>query len=65
MTTEESLADVRQMLAHAYTGARAMDDVEGMTRVARAIAALDAPVDMDIFTKRFEDWHTAHECGYA
>lgn len=59
------LDDIRQLLEHAYTGARAVNDVVGMTRVARAIAALDSPVDMNIFTREFEDWHTAHECGYA
>ena len=47
------ISTVLDYLETAFCGARMMDDVEMMTRLARAIAALEAPTDKDIFTQEF------------
>lgn len=44
---------VLDYLETAFCGAKMMDDVEMMTRLARAAAALKAPTDKDIFTQEF------------
>ena len=49
----ERLNDVKEYLENSYSGARMMDDVESMTRIARALAALQADVEKDIFTEEF------------
>lgn len=47
------MSTVLDYLETAFCGAKMMDDVEMMTRLARAIAALKAPTDKDIFTQEF------------
>ena len=48
---------IKNYLENAYSGAKMMNDVEVMTKVARAIAALQADVEKDIFTEEFmEEW---------
>ena len=49
----ERLNDVKEYLENSYSGAKMMDDVESMTRIARALAALQADVEKDIFTGEF------------
>lgn len=49
----ERLNDVKEYLENSYSGAKMMDDVESMTRIARALAALQADVEKDIFTEEF------------
>ena len=49
----ERLNDVKEYLENSYSGAKMMDDVESMTRIARALAALQANVEEDIFTEEF------------
>ena len=49
----ERLNDVKEYLENSYSGAKMMGDVESMTRVARALAALQADVGKDIFTEEF------------
>lgn len=38
-------------LENAYSGARMADDVDSMTRIARAIVAFDLPTDKDCIIK--------------
>lgn len=49
----ERLNDVKEYLENSYSGAKMMDDVESMTRIARALTALQADVEKDIFTEEF------------
>ncbi len=44
---------IKEYLENAYSGAKMMDDVEGMTKISRALVALQADVEKDIFTKEF------------
>ena len=48
---------ITDFLENSYTGARAMNDPDAMIRISRAIAALQAPTDMEIFNIRFRKWH--------
>ena len=52
----QQLTIIREYLENAYTGARMADDAEMMDRIARAIAALEAPADMDIFNDDFSNY---------
>lgn len=53
----EQLKEIKEYLEAAYSGAKMMGDVEGTTRIARALAALQADVEKDIFTEEFmEEW---------
>lgn len=49
--------DIKEFLENSYTGAKAMDDIEAQTRIARAIAAYEADIEMDIFTEEFEEMY--------
>lgn len=44
---------IKDYLENAYSGAKMMGDVECMVRIARALAALQADVEVDIFTEEF------------
>ena len=53
----EQVKIIKEYLENSYSGAKMMDDAEGMTRISRALAALQADVDVDIFAKDFvEEW---------
>lgn len=43
--------DIREYLELSYSGAKMMGDEEAMLRISRALAAFDAPTDIDIFVK--------------
>lgn len=49
----QQMNKIKEYLEYAYSGAKMMDDVEGMTRISRALVALQADVEKDIFTKEF------------
>ena len=51
------MSDIVDYLERAYVGARGMGDSDAMTRIARAIAAIEAPTDMEIFNAEFREWH--------
>ena len=59
MTREEQIAFVVDFLEKSYTGARAMDDVEMMARLERAIAVMKTPTEIEVFrpdfTRRYID----------
>ena len=57
----KTLDDVLEYLEMSYVGANALDDMVAMIKISRAIAALKAPVNMDIFTRKFEEWYNEHE----
>ena len=59
----DSLKDIREMLEHAYAGADMMDDVDAAMRISRALAALNAPTDIDIFTKKFNKIYLEQVCA--
>ena len=54
MTWEEQIAFVVDFLETSYTGARAMDDVEMMARLERAIAVMKTPAEIDVFRPDFK-----------
>lgn len=42
-------------LETSYSGAKTMNDVEAMCRITRALAALKADTEMEIFTEEFHE----------
>jgi hypothetical protein len=54
MNREEQIAFVIDFLETAYTGARAMDDVEMMARLERAIAVMKTPAEIEVFRPDFK-----------
>lgn len=54
MTQEEQIAFVVDFLETSYTGARAMDDVEMMARLERAIAVMKTPAEIEVFRPDFK-----------
>ena len=44
-----------EYLEDCYSGARTVDDEETQLRIARAIAAYEADLDMEIFTEEFKE----------
>lgn len=59
----DSLKDIKEMLERAYAGANMMDDVDAVMRISRALAALNAPTDIDIFTKKFNKIYLEQMCA--
>lgn len=53
--------DVLEYLEMSYVGANALDDFEAMVKIERAIAAIKAPADKEIFTKKFKEWYNTNE----
>lgn len=51
---ELSIAEIHEYLEYGYCGAKMMDDLESMTRITRAIAALNSDVEKEIFSEDFE-----------
>lgn len=49
----EQINIIKEYLENSYSGAKMMDDVEGMLRISRALAALQADVCEDIFKEEF------------
>ena len=58
--TKNQIDTIVDTLEACYTGARMCDDTEGMEKISRAIAALKAPLTMEIFTKEFQVWYKKH-----
>lgn len=50
---DKQLCEIKEYLKYSYSGAKMMGDVEGMVRISRALAALQADVETDIFTEEF------------
>ena len=48
MTEQENIDKIREYLETSYVGARMEGAQEAMVRLARAIAAFDAPTDIEI-----------------
>lgn len=46
---------IEKYLEESYSGAKMMDDMDTMCRIARALAALRADPEMDIFTKEYQE----------
>lgn len=61
MTLEEQIAFVVDFLETSYTGARAMDDVEMMVRLERAIAVMKTPAEVEVFLPEFEEEYIDNE----
>ena len=57
----EKVNPLIEVLETSYTGARLMDDAFAMISISRAIAALKAPVEMEIFTDYFKEWYQQNE----
>ena len=55
----KQIQTIKDYLENAYSGAKIMNDVESMTRISRALVALQADVEVDIFLEEFvEKWVT-------
>lgn len=52
---KKAYKDVIEYLENVKSGANAMDDIEMMHRVDRALAAFKADVEDDIFTDEFKE----------
>lgn len=61
MTREEQIAVVVDFLEKSYTGARAMDDVEMMARLERAIAVMKTPAEIEVFRSDFKETYIERE----
>lgn len=48
MTEQENIDKIREYLEKSYVGARMEGAQEAMVRLSRAIAAFDAPTDIEI-----------------
>lgn len=51
----ERLKEIENYLETSYCGAKMMDDVESMCRIARALAVLKADTEVEIFTEEFRE----------
>lgn len=49
------IKEIEKYLETSYSGAKMMDDLETMCRIARALAALKADTEMEIFTDEFRE----------
>lgn len=56
---------ILKYLEDAYIGAKMMEDVDTQLRVSRAITALKAPTDMDIFTEEFQKAFVIFDVGIS
>lgn len=55
---------IKDYLEKSYSGAKMMNNAEDMTRIARALAALQADVETEIFTEKFKDeWTLFQDLG--
>lgn len=55
------IKEIESYLESAYSGAKMMDDVEAMCRIARALAALKADPEMEIFTVEYQEVYLTME----
>ncbi len=53
--TDKGIRDIINYLEMCYIGARAMDDVEAMSRIERAIAVMKIPSRQEVFRDGFEE----------
>lgn len=53
MNREQQKKEINKFLEKSYTGARMMNDDECMLRLARAITAFNADIDIDIFVSSY------------
>ena len=51
---DKTIRDILNYLEMSYVGARAMDDVEIMCRIERAIAVIKTPASQEVFLPDFE-----------
>lgn len=51
----DQIKAIEEYLENSYSGAKMMDDVDAMCRISRAIAALKADTEMEIFTEEFKE----------
>lgn len=50
----DQIKAIEEYLENSYSGAKMMDDVDAMCRISRAIAALKADTEIEIFTEEFK-----------
>lgn len=50
---QEAMDKIKEYLEFSYSGAKLMGDTEGMLRISRAMAALEADINKEIFTEEF------------
>ena len=49
------IKEIENYLEASYCGAKMMNDVESMCRIARALAVLKADTEVEIFTEEFRE----------
>lgn len=55
------IKEIEEYLEYAYSGAKMMDDVDSMCRIGRALAALKADTDIEIFTEEYREIYLTME----
>ena len=65
MTTQEQIDMIVDYLEKWYCGARAMDDIEIMVRVERALAVIKMPASEDAFLPEFVDKYMERQVAEA
>ena len=58
---DKTIRDILNYLEMSYVGARAMDDVEIMCRIERAIAVMNTPAIQEVFLPDFEEKYIERE----
>lgn len=58
----KQLKVIEEYLENSYSGAKMMNDIEAMCRISRAIAALKADLELEIFTQDFKESLTKEHC---
>lgn len=61
MRLENQLAFIVDFLEKSYAGARAMEDVEMMARLERAIAVMKTPAEIEVFRPDFDEIYIERE----
>lgn len=62
---DKGLRDIVNYLEMCYVGARALDDVEAMCRIERAIVVMKTPASQEIFRDGFMEEHIESEVEKA
>lgn len=57
----DHIKEIEKYLECAYSGAKMMDDLDAMCRIGRALAALKADPELEIFTDQYKEIYAAME----
>lgn len=57
----DQIKEIEKYLENSYSGSKMMDDMDAMCRIARALAALKADPEMEVFTEEFQEVYLTME----